>query len=118
MSTRAERNRRQTKGRKGAFKDTAAQEALDQEANIKLANAGASPTDIEIVSTTQKILRTDPDDQSQISSILASVSPGVRTGVIKHFRTNEKLRELFPEYTIFFDDGEFESQSDVSLPLA
>jgi hypothetical protein len=115
MSTKQDRKRRLQKQHKPTIDAT--QEALDHEAEVKLAEAGASPTDIEIVSTAGKILRVDCSDQSQITAILASVSPQVRAGVIRHFRTNEKLRDLYPEYTIFFDDGEFESQPE-GLPLA
>jgi hypothetical protein len=103
MSTRAERKRRLTKKHTIPPKDAAAQEQLDREGSRRLAEEGFSPLDIEIASTTQKIIRTDSHDRSQADAILAAATPEVRKGVLKHFRTNEKLQTLFPEFAAMFE---------------
>ena|ERR1700691_460960 len=103
MSTKSDRKRRLQKQDKAKPRTDATQEALDHEANVKLTEAGMSALDIEIAVTTQKILRTDSHDRSQADAILAAVSAEVRAGVVKHFRTTETLRELFPEFAAMFE---------------
>jgi hypothetical protein len=59
--------------------------------------------DIEVVMIAQRICQNDVQTKEQAEAILAQVSPAVREKVIDAFRTNEKLRDLFPE-KCFFDD--------------
>jgi hypothetical protein len=75
----------------------------NKEAKEKLRQSGFSEFDITVAETTQKILKGDSRHTSEIESILAAVSPEVRDGVVKTFRTNEKLRRLFPEFAVVFD---------------
>jgi len=51
--------------------------------------------------TIQRIINVDPSDAD---GILASVPVDIQKEVRRQFRTNEKLRLLFPEYIDAFKD--------------
>jgi hypothetical protein len=65
--------------------------------------------DLEVTKTTQRIIQGEIQDASQIENILTSVSPKVRDEVVKTFRTNDKLRYLFPEKAVIFDEHNFQA---------
>ena len=52
----------------------------------------------------QTIQRIISADTSEVSGILASVPVDIQEEVPRQFRTNEKLRLLFPEYIDAFKD--------------
>lgn len=51
--------------------------------------------DLELAVATQSIIKADV---SQTKEILAAMNPEKRARVIEQFRTNARLRMLFPEY--------------------
>ena len=50
---------------------------------------------LEVVTAVQSIIKADT---SQTKALLAAMRPEIRAQVREHFRSNEKLQGLFPEY--------------------
>ncbi len=50
---------------------------------------------IEVAAAIQRIIRADV---GQAQSILAEQPQGIREEIVRQFRDNSKLRELFPEF--------------------